>query len=315
MIPPPFSLATELQLGSPYNPDFWKAELCAAGFLHPEFHTCSMSVYPWSKKQAILAKVPHLEPEKSVIYLLCPKESHPWAQHVKEQLNQHGYEVYCATMDDLSVETKDIISLLDIDVPFLEDISRERYDAFIKCLSQRRRILWVTKSSQIECDDPSSGLITGFARTVRLEAGVEFATLEIDDYDQPAAKALINVYQKFCRQSLERGWDPECEFALHNGVIHVGRFHWLPMKQVAPCDATDCPATLTVDKPGSLESVTWKHNPTPDLRAEDVEVDVHFVGLNFRVCDSTSLPFILSTNQTGYHGGHGSHRRRTWSRP
>lgn len=258
--------------------------------MKPEFHTCAMFVYPWSMKQAILAKVPQQEPRKKDIYLLCQTPHHSWVDILTRQFSQQGYKVHSTTLEDMPEQEGDVIALLDLEVPFLREISAEKYNTLLKYVSQRRRTLWVSKTSQMKCDDPSSGLITGFARTIRLEASIEFATFEVDDCTDSAAKAVVNVYQKFHRQSQKKQRDPEVEFALHNGIVHVGRFHWLPLEQLAPSPKPDSPMTLSIAKPGGLDSITWKQQQIHTLGEDDVEVDVHYVGMNFRVCRYDIIP-------------------------
>ncbi|KAJ5097819.1 type I iterative polyketide synthase [Penicillium argentinense] len=287
MMPAPFTLPHDLHLPIPFPSEFWESELLAAGFMQPEHHSGSMSMYPWSMKQAILAKNTLQEPPKDSIYLLCPPESHPWVDIVRSNFESEGYKIYLTTLENLSkeitpLEKGNFISLLDLNSPFFADLSAEKYNDFLKYMTGKRRTLWVSRPSQMQCDDPSSGLITGFARTVRLEALVEFATFEVDKFDKCAAGALVKVYEKIRRESLQNRWDPECEFVLQNGVVHIGRFYWLPFEQLTPPMAEDNPMSLAVERPGSRDSIAWKQQQLPDLGNDDVELDVHYAGMNFR---------------------------------
>lgn len=238
MIPAPFNLPDALQLPSSFSSDFWEAELLAAGFMQPEHHSGTMSAYPWSMKQAILAKNLQKQPTKDPIYLLCRKESHPWVGKVRIKSESEGYKVHMATLENLPTEQPssgkwNFISLLDLSGPFLGDISAEEYNSLLKYMANKGRTLWVTKPSPMQCDDPSSGLITGFARTARLEAMAEFVIFKVGRFNDSAADALVKVYQKVRRESLQNRWDPECEFVLRDGVVHTGRFHWLSMEKLA----------------------------------------------------------------------------------
>lgn len=294
MIPAPFNLPDVLQLPSPFPSDFWETELLAAGFMQPEHHSGTMSAYPWSMKQAILAKNSHQEPSKDPIYLLCRTESHPWVEKVRSKFENEGYKVHLATLEDLPTEQPssgkcNFISLLDLSGPFFGNMSAEEYNNLLKYVAKNGRTLWVTKPSQMQCDDPSSGLITGFARTARLEVLAEFATFEVDRFNESAVDALVKVYQKIRRESLQNCWDPECEFVLQNGVVHTGRFHWLSMEKLTPpTEKEDIPMTLTVERPGSLDSIAWKQERLSALGDDDVELDVHYAGMNFRVCQTSS---------------------------
>ncbi|KAJ5888153.1 type I iterative polyketide synthase [Penicillium taxi] len=283
MLPAPLSISSDIQLESSYSSDFWTTELTGAGFLTPEFHSFNLNIYPWTLKQAIISKVPQPEPEKQNVFLLGSTQTHKWAETVRQQLIEQGYNVVDATIEELPSGKGDVISLLDVPTPFLSDFSPEKHDALMKLCLEGRLTIWATKSSQMKCDNPSSGLITGFARTIRQETKAEFGTLEIDNFNQHAATTLVKVYEKLRRQSLSNNWAPEYEFALLDGVVHVGRFHWVPLEKIAPPAPEDCHLTLEASAPGIGKSVTWKERPTLDLNEQDVEVDMCYVGVNFRL--------------------------------
>jgi hypothetical protein len=89
------------------------------------------------------------------------------------------------------------------------------------------------------CEDPSYCLILGLARIIRYEGSIQFATLEVEDLNSTAAGLLVKVYEKFRQQCTQGVSHPECEFAIHKDVVHVGRFtgwrtvisdpFWIPM--------------------------------------------------------------------------------------
>lgn len=263
--------------------------------MQPEHHSGTMSAYPWSMKQAILAKNALQEPAKDPIFLLCRTQSHHWVEKVKSKFENEGYKVQLATLKNLPTEQPssgkcNFISLLDLNDPFLGKMSAEEYNDLLKYVARKGRTLWVTKPSQMQCDDPSSGLITGFARTARLEALTEFATFEMDRFNESAVNALVKVYQKIRRESIQNCWDPECEFVLRDGVVHTGRFHWLSMKKLTlAAEKEELPMTLAVERPGSLDSIAWKQGRLSTLGDDDVELDVHYAGMNFRVCQTSSI--------------------------
>jgi hypothetical protein len=201
-------------------------------------------------------------------------------------LIERGYNVVDATLEELPSGEGDIISVLDIPTPTLSNFSQEKHDALMKLCLQGRRTIWATKASQMKCDNPSFGLINGFARTIRQETMSEFGTIEIDNFDQHAARTLVKVYEKFRRQSLAHSWAPECEFALLDKVVHIGRFHWVPLEKISLPAPQDCHIALEVGAPGIGNLLTWKEQPDLSLNEHDVEVDMSYVAVNFRVCRS-----------------------------
>jgi hypothetical protein len=156
------------------------------------------------------------------------------------------------------------------------------------------------------CEDPSYGLILGLARTIRYEESIQFATLEVEDLNFTAAGLLVKVYEKFRQQCTQGVSHPECEFAIHKDVVHVGRFHWLAHRDIRPVlDTDDAPRILEVGKLDGRDPVLWRQKSLPRLGEDDVTVEVHYVGLNFRVGANNEQIF-----------GHGLSLNRTlWSRP
>jgi SAM-dependent methyltransferase len=286
MIPPQLSISSELQLQNSFSPEFWTMELNEAGFLPPEFHSFDLNIYPWTLEQAMISKAPHPELERHDVFLLGPVQSHPWTESVRHHLIERGYNVVDATLEELPSGEGDIISVLDIPTPTLSNFSQEKHDALMKLCLQGRRTIWATKASQMKCDNPSFGLINGFARTIRQETMSEFGTIEIDNFDQHAARTLVKVYEKFRRQSLAHSWAPECEFALLDKVVHIGRFHWVPLEKISLPAPQDCHIALEVGAPGIGNLLTWKEQPDLSLNEHDVEVDMSYVAVNFRVCRS-----------------------------
>jgi hypothetical protein len=60
--------------------------------------------------------------------------------------------------------------------------------------------------------------------------------------------------------------DPDYEFVLSNGVIHVSRFVGLSvMDQLARIGAKSFPRHLQIGKKGVLESLRWVTLPQPTL--------------------------------------------------
>ncbi|GFF29324.1 lovastatin nonaketide synthase [Aspergillus udagawae] len=266
-----------------YSHKYWKKKLCETGYEQPELTSCLFNAYPWSLKQSILAKSPYPEDQKGTVHLLCNSHSHQWTQAITRLLRKEGYAVDFFTFEDLPQATEDVVCLLDLEEPFLQNISKERYDTLLRYISQRRRTLWVTKASQMTCEDPSYGLILGLARTIRYEESIQFATLEVEDLNLTAAGLLVKVYEKFRRQCTQGVSHPECEFAIHKDVVHVGRFHWLAHRDIRPVlDTDDAPRILEVGKLDGRDPVLWRQKSLTRLGEDDVTVDVHYVGLNFR---------------------------------
>ena len=206
-----------------------------------------------------------------------------------------GYQVQLCTLDQDPPSGVDIVSLLDLDQPFLHAVTAQDFKLFVQFVSglaeRSSGLLWVTKASQVACRDPRYALIIGMARTIRTELGASFATLELDDFEHPAAwSSLISVFRKFqCRAELAEGeasLDPDYEYAVADGLVCIPRFHWMDMPRELAVKTNTASKGLWIGKPGLLQSLEWRpHETTTELGPEDVEIDVRAGGLNFKVCD------------------------------
>jgi hypothetical protein len=116
--------------------------------------------------------------------------------------------------DDLSLEGKTCISLLEIDGPILHNLAEEDFDQVKDLILETDSVLWV--SSPV---DPSSSMVTGLARVVRgEEPGSGFRTLNASLSNSPSvdqfAKHILRVFQNSTADN---------EFMIENETIHVSR--------------------------------------------------------------------------------------------
>ncbi|KAL8864761.1 MAG: hypothetical protein Q9198_009658 [Flavoplaca austrocitrina] len=144
-------------------------------------------------------------------------------------------------------------------------------------------MLWVTRSSQINCDDPRYSQVLGIARTVRSELLLDFATFEMDTVDDVTLQAIVQVFNKFQRRKKDGEIDPDWEFALSKGAIHTPRFHWdSVVEKLSTVSDEELPRKLEINKPGLLQTLQWVQVDAIDLARDEIEVDPRAVGLNFK---------------------------------
>jgi hypothetical protein len=113
---------------------------------------------------------------------------------------------------------------------------------------------------------------------------MDFDTVELEELDQVSEQAVVEIYQRFHQQRFQKGETVDHEYAILDGVVHIPRYHWSNLSENLLGDPSPAsPKTLTVEQPGSLDSLKWIENDLPTLGRDEVEIDVKFVGLNFRV--------------------------------
>ena len=254
---------------------------------------------------------------RGTVALLYLSKIPEWARSVELCLVKKGYHVHWLALGQQLPPGADVISFIDLEGPFFATLSKDDFVQLQLLATQimHSQVLWVTENSQISCNNPSFGLVLGFARTIRHEVAPHFVTLEIDKFDTVGALSVVRVLQHLHEQR-EHPWiDPDYEFALHEGLVNVSRAHWTPTKQdmasIRPPDNNS--KALDIGTYGLLNSLGWCEQAPCVLRDDEVEVDMKYVSLNFRVgpCFSrtfSSLNTAALTTMIGHDGGYGGCR-------
>ena len=182
---------------------------------------------------------------------------------------------------------QDLISFVDLgSKPLLSNVEEEDLAQFLKMvdLVQQSTVLWLSPPAQINPQDPHCAQILGIARTIRSELAISFATLELEHPNEGAAAAIVNVMQKI-QTSVDDDseLDPDLEYAWRNGILNVGRFHWIPVKKSLSETAKLPDAKgLEISTPGLLQSLNWISQQIDKPACDEVTVKMSAVGLNFK---------------------------------
>lgn len=280
----------------PYvSPERWAQEMAAVGFGAPTVVYDDVAPYQAS---ALLVSSPVATEDKQTrktISLLCSNaDQSPFVSEVETKLRNEGYIVERSTLAEMPKPRQDIVSVLDLQEPYLENISEERFQElvrFLQAIDAESGVLWVTRAIQMHCKDPRWAQSLGLTRTVRNELGVDMASLELDNLGGEASTAVVKVLQNFQRRVKSDDYDPDYEWALDNGKVHVGRFHWFSVNDTLSLTSADSkvPKRLEVAKRGFLETLGWVQQPTRVPDSDLVEIEVRAVGMNFKVCVSSSV--------------------------
>lgn len=212
----------------PYvSPETWAQEMAAVGFGEPT--VVYDNTAPYQTNALIVSTLKHTTDSKTskAISLLCSNTHQlPLVDNLERELRDAGYTVERSTLDEAPKPGQDIISMLDLQEPFLESISEKRFQdlvQFFHVVDKQSGILWLTRAAQMNCKDPRWAQSLGLIRTVRNELSVDVASLELDNFEGEASLAIIKVLQKFQRCVKSADYDPDYEWALDNGKIHIGR--------------------------------------------------------------------------------------------
>ncbi|KAI0856935.1 acyl transferase domain-containing protein [Xylaria cubensis] len=211
-----------------------------------------------------------------------------------------GYMITQCTLSDRLLPGQDVISLLDEEKPFFEEITKEQYDSlnmFLQML-QDNGLLWITQHSQMGCSDPRYSQVVGLARTLRSEMQLDFATCEIDSFKSDP-ELLVRIYEQYRKRRQSETIKPEFEYAIQDGVVHCGRYHPFSLKDQMMVPSLNDRIVLDVDIPGRLNTLGWAKVPCERLGPNDIEIEVHAVGLNFKDVTVAMGLIELPTRQLG----------------
>lgn len=255
----------------------WNVALKATGF-----NGTDTVIFDGNMSNTIIASASRLDPKPKRLTVLSRSSQ----QSVERLLLDRGYVLDFCDIDQEPTPGQDILSLLDLDGPYLHDITSENFHFLQSFLSKVKEstVLWVTGASQIECKDPNYSLIIGMGRTLRRETTLDLATLELETFDESGFTAVGDLLDNFRDRLVDFDIDPDSEYAFSRGKIQTSRMHWIRVSDEL-LDTTSSAKTrqLAIHKPGFMQTLHWKpFTPTPIID-DWIEVETRAVGVNFKV--------------------------------
>jgi SAM-dependent methyltransferase len=266
------------------KPERWDRELKMAGFSGTDVVVLDHPS-PYSLNALLLTSARSITPRMEKITLLVRSRKTPVVNQIMTTLVQQGIKVDFCEVHEVAPPDQMVISLLDVDGPFLFDISEDDFRLLVHFLTnlKSQKLLWLTKPSQVRSADPRYAPILGIARNARLELGLDFATLEADRMDSKSLDILPSFVEKYRHDAASSG-DVDYEYALIEGVVRIGRFHWSSvLSSLSEPLASSASRKLEIGKKGLLQSLHWEQQTPGQLPEDAIMVDIQAVGMNFRV--------------------------------
>ncbi|OCT53827.1 putative polyketide synthase [Cladophialophora carrionii] len=261
--------------------DRWDLELKKAGFVGAEsvVHDGHFNAHIVSRLQETWLNV---QPR---ISLLRTRSHCPPVDSLTDYLQAHGYQVEVVHLGDKIPHGQPIVSVLDLDGPFVHAWDAQAYEDFRQLLWELdgSSMLWITQSCQVLCKDPRYAPILGLARTIRNELSLNLFTLELDSFDDAAWAATTHVVSKASQPSFDAELDATAEFAYASGHLLVGKFNPVVVgDQLTTRGAKDSVKQFNIGKRGFLQTLGWRPQGDIQRPADWVEIDTRAVGLNFK---------------------------------
>lgn len=237
------------------------------------------------------------------IMLLSDSDPTPWGTELAACLTARGYSVSWSALTDRLTQTCPVISLLDVDAPSFHNLSEPSFYQLRDYLlsTQAHHTLWVTKNAS---QNPEYGLAHGLLRTLRREIALPISIVEFPCFDTNAIASIVDIQKWIEREANCGRVSRDYEFISSEGIIHVCRHHWvsssLSLADNPPISTDNVSKSLHLPD-RLLEDCTWiPSSVQPNLGDDQVEVDICYLGLNFRVSLNCSSPLaenrILTTS-------------------
>ena len=278
---------------NPFEPSFslgpWEQELVVAGIDRIEGVAANSSGAPRLMTTVLASQAPKLVPSRRLA-ILCDDRNAKEVSTYSHGFREAGYAVTVCTLDEQPPPDLDIVSLLDRNESFFANLDAERYQLLRDFLTKlgESGILWITPTCQIDCKDPSYGHVIGFARGMRSEMLIDFATCEVPTFD--STKDVVRVFDKFNSRKVRDGQHPDFEYLIEEGNIKIGRYYPFNINnELVTADADDR-AVLDVTVPGRVNTLHWVRKERIEPQGDQVEIEVFSAGLNFRVGFTAQRP-------------------------
>ena len=210
---------------------------------------------------------------------------------IQSNFESNGYEVSLCSLLDLPSTSTDIVALLDIESskPFFQDLSESYFNGLSQLIRQSSirgsKILWLTGSGQVGSRDPHHAMILGLARTLRLELGSVFATLELEATDLSTAqwKSVAQLLHKLQAKGGLAYSTMDYEYAFVGGNVCIPRFVTSSVDGMLcrNLESRETVKRLFISNPGALSSLQWGLQArAKGLQDNEIEIEVRTASLN-----------------------------------
>lgn len=306
---PTFSQTIEssLKVDSIAHKADWDKALRKTGFSGIDFEASSSTYAEFADFTLMVstAKNTREEAAKSSLEVLVILQSHSKISRLLTgKLIDAGVKFSICQLDMLRLENlagRTCISLLEVEEPILNSLDSTTYQAVQQLITGSNSLLWVTGDPLTE---PKFQMATGLLRTVRWELdrnNLNLVTLSLDGEATATPEGNVDaIFRVFEHQYLRHGVDPggsNAEYRVRRRVIETNHIvkdksastvirnqFERPKAILRQWDAIERPVRLVSSQPG-VDSLIWTTDEDlsgQPLTADEIEIDVRAVGLNFK---------------------------------
>ncbi|KAI9721418.1 MAG: Type I Iterative PKS [Chrysothrix sp. TS-e1954] len=210
-----------------------------------------------------------------------------------------GMEVLVGSLNNIPIDGKICIFLDELIRPFLSNMTPNEFSNVQRLTSEASGILWAVWGALEHTRTPDANMVVGFARTIRYERSLKFATLVLDQSPMRSSTNAANtVFEAFESAFISNTSQmPDMEYVEEHGHICIPRILNDPQMnrlvhnqteesepELQPMLQKSRPLTLTIGVPGSLDTLHFIDDDTSSIPLQDdcLEIEVKASGLNFK---------------------------------
>ncbi|KAK1561717.1 putative polyketide synthase [Colletotrichum navitas] len=287
----------------PSEMGYWKHLLTDNGF------NCLIAAIDYTDSMLLITSIPdEAGTEELVSDVVLLEHSDPskpaklLAAQLSEQLVAIGIRVSSSSIShvgDLGYKT--VISLLEVEEPFVISWNAQEFESFQKLVSSARYLLWVTAGGLLTGDEFSLRFspTTGLLRSLRVEKPhISLPHLDLSPdivLDSSKAASLVTAVFKSTLQARVNERAAETEYTTSNGLLFVPRvvsedaldqeleLHSPNARSVQGRLHDGCRRKLIASVSNNIESLRWveDEHSIQELQDYEVEVRVSHVLLDF----------------------------------
>lgn len=242
------------------------------------------------------------EENLAVIIVNDDESTEPCSDHLVSLLADAGIEHNTTRLSECNPRNRVCVVLCELTHSVLRNPSLDGYEAIKRVFLESNGVLWVTEGALIESSNPDLNLVTGLARTIRVEKGdTTVATLDLDAQNRlsaadRAAKIFSVLMRNFGTNNIAVT-DLELEYVERDGTIMIPRIIEDDRMSLSAHSATGSatlelqpynqdgrPLKAEIRTPGLLDSIRFVADDRicGKLPENFVEVQVKASGINFR---------------------------------
>ena len=147
-------------------------------------------------------------------------------ESLKTSLNDLGTTTSVSTLLNVEPQGKSIIVLSEMARGILCNPSSAQFKSVKRILTESSNVLWVTRRGTMESASPESNLISGLARTMRLEGNSQIVTLDLDTQKSLSGADCAHIITKIFWTNISLNFDGsilDMEYAERNGIVMIPR--------------------------------------------------------------------------------------------